>query len=90
MAQTKYYANALTLSSTKPTMSGRTFKGWATSKTATAAGYQPGGKFTENKDVTLYGDLDDPNSEISQLIASKNAYVLLPEKGTKPQVHYFN
>ena len=57
--QTKYYANALTLSSTKPTMSGRSFKGWATSKTATTASYQPGGKYTENKDVTLYAVWSD-------------------------------
>ena len=57
--QTKYYANALTLSSTKPAMSGKTFKGWATSKTATTASYQPGGKFTENKDVTLYAVWSD-------------------------------
>ncbi len=37
-----------------------------------------------------FGDLDDPNSEVSRLIRDKHAYVLLEEKGTKPQVHYFD
>lgn len=37
----------------------------------------------------IYGDLDDPNSEISKTIRERNAYVLLEEQGTKPQVHYF-
>lgn len=37
-----------------------------------------------------FGDLDDPNSEISKKIKEKNAYVLLEDRGTKPQVHYFN
>ena len=53
-AQTKYYRSALTLSSTKPTRSGYTFKGWATSKTATSAGYQAGGSYTQDKSITLY------------------------------------
>lgn len=38
----------------------------------------------------IYGDLDDPNSEISKKIKEKNAYVLLEDRGTKPQVYYFN
>ncbi len=37
-----------------------------------------------------FGDLDDPDSEVSRLIREKNAYVLLEEKGTQPQVHYFD
>jgi molybdopterin-containing oxidoreductase family iron-sulfur binding subunit len=36
-----------------------------------------------------YGDLDDPDSEISILIRKKKAYQLLPEKGTQPKVRYF-
>lgn len=52
--QTKYYNNTLTLSSTKPTRAGYTFKGWATSKTATTANYQPGGSYTANAATTLY------------------------------------
>ncbi len=41
-------------------------------------------------EARTFGDLDDPNSEVSRLIREKSAYVLLPEQGTRPQVHYFN
>ena len=37
-----------------------------------------------------YGDLDDPNSEISKLVVARKAGVLLEEQGTRPQVRYFN
>ena len=53
-SQTKYHDTALTLSSTKPTRTGYTFQGWATSATATSAEYQPGGSYKQNKAVTLY------------------------------------
>jgi len=53
-AQTKKHGTALTLSSTKPTRMGYTFLGWAASKTATSAQYQPGGSYTANAAVTLY------------------------------------
>lgn len=37
----------------------------------------------------IFGDLDDPESEISTVIRTRNARVLLEEQGTRPQVHYF-
>ena len=53
-AQTKWHDTALTLSTTKPTRSGYTFKGWATSSTATSATYSAGGSYTTNAAATLY------------------------------------
>ncbi len=44
----------ITLSSTRPTRSGYTFKGWATSSTATSAQYQPGATYNLTANVTLY------------------------------------
>ena len=38
----------------------------------------------------VFGDLDDPESEASVLARNKKAYRLLEEKGTKPQVLYFD
>ena len=36
----------------------------------------------------IYGDLDDPDSEISKIVKQSNAYTLLEGKGTRPQVYY--
>lgn len=41
-------------------------------------------------EARIFGDLDDPNSEISKKVKEKNAYVLLEDRGTKPQVKYYN
>lgn len=35
-----------------------------------------------------FGDLNDPESEVSRLIRERNGQQLLSEKGTKPQVYY--
>lgn len=35
-----------------------------------------------------FGDLDDPASEVSRLLASRRSHVLLPEAGTGPRVHF--
>ena len=52
-AQTKTYGVDLTLSSTKPTRTGYTFAGWATSASGAVA-YAAGAKYTANAAVTLY------------------------------------
>lgn len=36
----------------------------------------------------FFGDLNDPRSQVSQLIADRNGYQLLPELGTDPQVYF--
>jgi Fe-S-cluster-containing dehydrogenase component len=35
-----------------------------------------------------FGDLDDPNSEISRQIRSRKGHVLLPSAGTEPRIHF--
>ena len=52
--QTKTYGKTLTLSSTKPTRTNYTFKGWGTSASATTVAYAAGGSYTANAAVTLY------------------------------------
>lgn len=52
-SQTKYYGRTLTLSSTKPSRTGYTFKGWATSASGSVA-YAAGASYTANASVTLY------------------------------------
>lgn len=37
-----------------------------------------------------FGDLDDPNSTISQKIAGRKAQQILVEQGTKPKVYYLS
>jgi len=36
----------------------------------------------------VFGDLDDPNSEVSVLLRERPSYVVFPERGTEPSVHY--
>jgi len=37
-----------------------------------------------------FGDLDDPNSQVSQLIKSYNGFQMHPELGTDPSVYYLS
>lgn len=46
--------NKVTISNTKPTKAGYTFKGWSTSGLATTASYQPGDTITIEKNTKLY------------------------------------
>ena len=36
----------------------------------------------------VFGDLDDPDSEVSVLLRERPSYVVFPERGTEPSVHY--
>ena len=53
-SQTKWYGETLTLSSTKPTRTGYTFKGWNTSSSDTSAIWSAGGTYTRNESRILY------------------------------------
>lgn len=52
-AQTKWYGSVLTLSGTRPTRTGYTFQGWATSAGGGVA-YQPGQGYANDANITLY------------------------------------
>ena len=52
-SQTKWYGKDLTLSSSKPTRTGYTFQGWATSASGSVA-YAAGASYTTNAGATLY------------------------------------
>lgn len=52
--QTKTYGVNLTLSSTKPTRTNYTFKGWGTSAASTTVAYASGTNYTANAGIMLY------------------------------------
>lgn len=40
--------------------------------------------------VRIFGDLNDPNSEVSKLLAQRHYFVLKPEAGTGPNLYYLS
>ncbi|MHC1760646.1 MAG: 4Fe-4S dicluster domain-containing protein [Negativicutes bacterium] len=53
-----------------------------------AKGEQPPCVTTCMNTVRIFGDLDDPKSEIRNLLEQKEVYTLLPHMGTKPRIYY--
>jgi len=51
-------------------------------------GKQPACSATCMNEVRVFGDLEDKNSRINQLLAKHKTYTLLPEKGTRPRIFY--
>ena len=73
-AQTKWYGETLTLSSTRPTRANYNFLGWSTSSTATSATYQPSASYTTNAALTLYAvwQLAATSPSITKLVAYRS------------------
>jgi Fe-S-cluster-containing dehydrogenase component len=56
----------------------------------TSNGLQPACVEVCPSKARIFGDQDDPKSEIAQVLKANKSTRLLEEKGTKPNVHYIN
>lgn len=69
-SQTKTEGVTLTLSSTRPTRPGYTFKNWNTNQYGYGTSYSPGGSYTANASATLYAQWEqDVSTEVTYTIA---------------------
>lgn len=57
-AQTKYSGTNITLSTTKPTRTGYTFRNWNTAANGSGTSYSSGATFTSDENTTLYAQWD--------------------------------
>lgn len=89
--QTKTYGVTLTLSSTKPTRTNYTFKGWGTSSGSTTVAYAAGGKYTANASITLYAiwELNYTKPKITSITVDRcNSAGTLTDEGTYAKVEF--
>ena len=89
--QTKTYGATLTLSSTKPTRTNYTFKGWGTSANCTTVAYAAGSSYTVNASITLYAiwELSYTAPRITNLKADRcNSSGTLTDSGTYCKVTF--
>lgn len=78
-SQTKTHGTNLTLSSTKPTRTGYTFKGWALTQAEANSGdwyYQSGGTCGKNENLTLYA-VWDANSYTYNIVYKSSSGIQL-------------
>ena len=56
----------------------------------TSNGLQPACVEVCPSKARIFGDQDDPKSEIAQVLKAQKSFRLQEDKGTKPNVHYIN
>ncbi|MBQ9060055.1 MAG: CHAP domain-containing protein [Firmicutes bacterium] len=79
--QTKTWGKTLTLTTKKPTWAGYKFLGWSLEKKSGIIDFKQGGKYTENKKVTLYA-VWEPLTGPFKVKAVKKTYLRFGPAGT--------